>query len=122
MWQTRSLVVILLGLSGVLGCSEVPSNDDTKAAMVPESTETFARAAVEVGTIDLAHMVEVEASVERMNRNEQTRLWQSLRELHDVIHPSEIGVSFEEEGRSEEHTSELQSRLHLVCRLLLEKK
>src|SRR2546429_1433263 len=27
-----------------------------------------------------------------------------------------------ENPRSEEHTSELQSRLHLVCRLLLEKK
>src|SRR2546422_7490161 len=27
-----------------------------------------------------------------------------------------------ENFRSEEHTSELQSRLHLVCRLLLEKK
>src|SRR2546422_7697390 len=27
-----------------------------------------------------------------------------------------------ETPRSEEHTSELQSRLHLVCRLLLEKK
>src|SRR2546422_2173027 len=27
-----------------------------------------------------------------------------------------------ENMRSEEHTSELQSRLHLVCRLLLEKK
>src|SRR2546422_7824323 len=27
-----------------------------------------------------------------------------------------------ESRRSEEHTSELQSRLHLVCRLLLEKK
>src|SRR4030043_2317270 len=27
-----------------------------------------------------------------------------------------------ERGRSEEHTSELQSRLHLVCRLLLEKQ
>src|SRR2546429_946797 len=27
-----------------------------------------------------------------------------------------------DEMRSEEHTSELQSRLHLVCRLLLEKK
>src|SRR6266487_445131 len=26
------------------------------------------------------------------------------------------------EGRSEEHTSELQSPVHLVCRLLLEKK
>src|SRR2546422_7759542 len=32
---------------------------------------------------------------------------------------SSAGVSRQ---RSEEHTSELQSRLHLVCRLLLEKK
>src|SRR2546422_1393401 len=32
-------------------------------------------------------------------------------------HPSPAWSS-----RSEEHTSELQSRLHLVCRLLLEKK
>src|SRR3989449_5358851 len=31
-------------------------------------------------------------------------------------HPSTTSL------RSEEHTSELQSRLHLVCRLLLEKK
>src|SRR2546422_6790717 len=36
---------------------------------------------------------------------------------HQVRHE---GRDFE--GRSEEHTSELQSRLHLVCRLLLEKK
>src|SRR2546422_1628666 len=32
------------------------------------------------------------------------------------------GMRTGERGRSEEHTSELQSRLHLVCRLLLEKK
>src|SRR2546429_3325706 len=32
--------------------------------------------------------------------------------------PTVLGVAL----RSEEHTSELQSRLHLVCRLLLEKK
>src|SRR2546422_7001529 len=31
-------------------------------------------------------------------------------------------VDHPEDDRSEEHTSELQSRLHLVCRLLLEKK
>src|SRR3712207_8427333 len=31
-------------------------------------------------------------------------------------------LSGETEGRSEEHTSELQSRQYLVCRLLLEKK
>src|SRR2546422_1931264 len=32
------------------------------------------------------------------------------------------GVQHAVQPRSEEHTSELQSRLHLVCRLLLEKK
>src|SRR2546429_7255762 len=31
-------------------------------------------------------------------------------------------AAFGDRLRSEEHTSELQSRLHLVCRLLLEKK
>src|SRR5205809_6808350 len=35
---------------------------------------------------------------------------------------SEQAVQAKENIRSEEHTSELQSRLHLVCRLLLEKK
>src|SRR5437870_7318585 len=35
----------------------------------------------------------------------------------------ELGLAFlEHQHRSEEHTSELQSRGHLVCRLLLEKK
>src|SRR3989449_5386970 len=33
-----------------------------------------------------------------------------------------VGFVPEQPHRSEEHTSELQSRLHLVCRLLLEKK
>src|SRR2546429_6189418 len=38
--------------------------------------------------------------------------------IHRVLHVQRhVGAT-----RSEEHTSELQSRLHLVCRLLLEKK
>src|SRR5215208_8458528 len=32
------------------------------------------------------------------------------------------GMLVDDDARSEEHTSELQSRGHLVCRLLLEKK
>src|SRR2546429_5206961 len=47
----------------------------------------------------------------------------------NVVHPvAQRGVLARQHadvvagGRSEEHTSELQSRLHLVCRLLLEKK
>src|SRR2546429_2143722 len=39
--------------------------------------------------------------------------------VHRAHHPDRIAQA---ELRSEEHTSELQSRLHLVCRLLLEKK
>src|SRR2546429_951053 len=38
------------------------------------------------------------------------------------VPPNFITVGFNRITRSEEHTSELQSRLHLVCRLLLEKK
>src|SRR3989442_3647379 len=36
--------------------------------------------------------------------------------------PGTVGECLHRPGRSEEHTSELQSRPHLVCRLLLEKK
>src|SRR2546429_2291880 len=44
----------------------------------------------------------------------------TLRLLHAV---GNVGAdALLECERSEEHTSELQSRLHLVCRLLLEKK
>src|SRR5690242_21588188 len=33
-----------------------------------------------------------------------------------------VALEYVEDGRSEEHTSELQSHVNLVCRLLLEKK
>src|SRR2546422_7061911 len=40
--------------------------------------------------------------------------------VDSVAHPHYHAA--QDPSRSEEHTSELQSRLHLVCRLLLEKK
>src|SRR5258707_7513388 len=61
-----------------------------------------------------------------------TRTWSS--ELADVfgvgdalnalpeIRPSSGRFGVTVDGRSEEHTSELQSRQYLVCRLLLDKK
>src|SRR2546422_4322662 len=39
-----------------------------------------------------------------------------------VMNQAAMTTSVARQRRSEEHTSELQSRLHLVCRLLLEKK
>src|SRR3989442_9315169 len=44
------------------------------------------------------------------------------REQHLARHGRDVGHDHDREDRSEEHTSELQSRPHLVCRLLLEKK
>src|SRR5690554_6984432 len=41
----------------------------------------------------------------------------NIREQHKQLYQDTLGP-----WRSEEHTSELQSRPHLVCRLLLEKK
>src|SRR5690625_6022012 len=49
-----------------------------------------------------------------------------IRDGHNDINRtcpmSTLPLLGQEEARSEEHTSELQSRGHLVCRLLLEKK
>src|SRR2546422_6966767 len=42
-----------------------------------------------------------------------------VRDTHQKPHKRPLPCG---SPRSEEHTSELQSRLHLVCRLLLEKK
>src|SRR2546422_7377347 len=42
--------------------------------------------------------------------------------VHDLGWRAVLGPDRDQRLRSEEHTSELQSRLHLVCRLLLEKK
>src|SRR5689334_23648917 len=48
----------------------------------------------------------------------------SCRENHSIWSAYTFGVAISTVAgrRSEEHTSELQSQFHLVCRLLLEKK
>src|SRR3989442_11146357 len=58
-----------------------------------------------------------------------TTLFRSDKHLQvagDVVLPGKTGrerlAGLVRSARSEEHTSELQSRPHLVCRLLLEKK
>src|SRR5437870_8645830 len=53
-------------------------------------------------------------------------IWRCRGGVHDGQGPHEAASLLREgrhwHARSEEHTSELQSRGHLVCRLLLEKK
>src|SRR5207302_10915776 len=57
-------------------------------------------------------------------RERRLRVWRGLQRRH--LHQESVRGRFLRRGhclqRSEEHTSELQSRENLVCRLLLEKK
>src|SRR5687768_17726329 len=55
-------------------------------------------------------------------RSKQGRLQRFIDQVIDDQVFGRGGKADVERRRSEEHTSELQSRLHLVCRLLLEKK
>src|SRR5690625_7013387 len=57
--------------------------------------------------------------VKELNNRERERLMIQAREELKKALENEVTLL---EKRSEEHTSELQSRGHLVCRLLLEKK
>src|SRR5205809_5185333 len=66
--------------------------------------------------------------VRRIDGNEYLYFWHYEREAgrsarrEDYVGPARDAGSRRDASRSEEHTSELQSRLHLVCRHLPEKK
>src|SRR3712207_8353432 len=55
--------------------------------------------------------------------NVHVQLWQTKKENYTEYSSTlKLNILYLENKRSEEHTSELQSRQYLVCRLLLEKK
>src|SRR5207249_11188442 len=80
---------------------------------LPISNRTAARAKVLADSFD--HRIEV-LPAEDLTRKGPWDL------LVNATPAGTKGVHDDEQVRSEEHTSELQSRFDLVCRLLLEKK
>src|SRR2546422_8314430 len=75
-------------------------------------------ATTEIYTLSLHDALPISGAGDRARRDAAAGHGQQrLRRGADELEVLEV-----EEVRSEEHTSELQSRLHLVCRLLLEKK
>src|SRR2546422_5045906 len=69
-------------------------------------------------TLFRSRLIAMEHDTRRVRRREYDGSWTVLIDKFDgkkLNAPNDA-------ARSEEHTSELQSRLHLVCRLLLEKK
>src|SRR3989442_4362234 len=68
----------------------------------------------------LSHLSDEEMKIPMIDVVNRTYLL--LRTLFDEKVGSYLIRTLSQKDRSEEHTSELQSRPHLVCRLLLEKK
>src|SRR3712207_6872539 len=79
-------------------------------------------ATTEIYTLSLHDALPISSAVPRCLRLEHHRLGAALRlNLAERVRGLVAG-KIEVVDRSEEHTSELQSRQYLVCRLLLEKK
>src|SRR2546421_19179 len=57
-----------------------------------------------------------------LKKNIKERWWRSMVHDREDIEGLDAAILMHPKVRSEEHTSELQSRSDLVCRLLLEKK
>src|SRR3712207_8875694 len=67
-------------------------------------------------------LASTEIGVLARNPNVDPVSLEAIRYIQDCIRMKRADINFGFLPRSEEHTSELQSRQYLVCRLLLEKK
>src|SRR2546422_2349233 len=76
-------------------------------------------APTEIYTLSLHDALPIFTASAGSRTKSRSRRSQSARSM---AAPGRSPAVVTEDPRSEEHTSELQSRLHLVCRLLLEKK
>src|SRR3712207_7621246 len=86
-------------------------------------TTLFRSAGGAVGRDALADDLVVEDDLVERHRDGLAGLEADCRgELLGILDARQLEVTHHDLLRSEEHTSELQSRQYLVCRLLLEKK
>src|SRR5262245_1518962 len=108
---TGEPLLALPALAGIFAADQCPALDDSK----------LENSALLLAVFKLAWLRE-DGSLSRVNwrdmgPEELGSVYESLLEL-----VPQIGKDGRKFARSEEHTSELQSLRHLVCRLLLEKK
>src|SRR5690554_7393988 len=87
----------------------------------PNLCEVVEIAAV-LTTAEMKIVAEYESLVQTSNRLSWQPAALAMHARNGLIERWSDGEKRHIETRSEEHTSELQSRPHLVCRLLLEKK
>src|SRR5699024_11702791 len=79
---------------------------------------------VDTGTVTVANkdVTALKGKAMREFRKNISMIFQQFNLLNNITVEENILLPLKLHRRSEEHTSELQSRFDLVCRLLLEKK
>src|SRR5699024_3048092 len=131
----NSLALAAVGALGLAGCSEPREQsavEVTPPAGVEVPSETIFHQASTAAMSDEAIISTGLPAIDSLN-GASAELDQYAPEPAacagtidpDLYTTNEVAIGFysdSEEDRSEEHTSELQSRFDLVCRLLLEKK
>src|SRR2546422_11774188 len=102
----------------------------TLAELKADVQERADRRVYPVSQLEPAEVREALGALKTLDRDEWAAAWSAIGDRHMALakkaapDPAQASKHYKYafEYRSEEHTSELQSRLHLVCRLLLEKK
>ena len=125
-WMPGIFVVFVLALAAC-GGSDAAATPVPTASVSSTANATSQDSASTADSDYLREVLRAERSSLPIFQNFRTIFGQTypLREaLIDALLTAGVGTPFIEKTaiRSEEHTSELQSRRNLVCRLLLEKK
>src|SRR5690348_17547149 len=89
---------------------------DEITSLLRQEIENYERA---IDVSETGSVISVGDGIARIHGLEKVMAGELIEFPHNV---AGIAMNLEEDQRSEEHTSELQSPVHLVCRLLLEKK
>src|SRR5256884_1384755 len=118
MWERYNIVIVADKISDFTrkdrssGFSAAPSRSRTDGSQRDAKIRPFPACPRRIGTVSRynAMLHRSKTTIRQPQDPQCARAWWYLSD--SSLHPP----------RSEEHTSELQSRLHLVCRLLLEKK
>src|SRR5437660_9615630 len=113
-WLTATVLAVIVLLAQIAGAS---TRDETTSLATSASVSVSADL---TGTAARASLPEQASSVASVASEKSANADEAIttRGRTTETAQNEVTVS----ARSEEHTSELQSRGHLVCRLLLEKK
>src|SRR5947209_11840171 len=117
MWSTHRRTSRLPG-SVVAALAAVVLSAGVVAATVLDNAPATPKTAAAAGNLGLAQLSPAEQAAEARQAAETTMAPSTTNAPPAATSPRLAGV----EARSEEHTSELQSRQYLVCRLLLETK